>query len=199
MTFRNLACREYKFETDTILREELAYAGIPPVEGYDEDLILNMTMDSEVKTKVIAFWNLWKFQRAWIYWVCTSNYGLPFNYALPLHLQYGKVVRVDGDCSCPSPETRLGLGIGCYHVDTLEGLKSFADTLRKVVEDSKFPKVVYDKVGVVYNLWRHEDDKAIYLDDGGLVGTTAILRNTTSGVRYLEKLDGGDNLAAKEY
>jgi len=198
MYFKNLASKTYNPATDDVIREELAFAGIPPYDGYEEDFILNLTEKSEVQTKVIAFWNLWEFRRAWRYWVCTSKYGLPLEYALPLHLNFGREVRVDGDCGCHSPETRMGFGITCYHIDTAEGLKAFADTLKKIVEGSKFPKVICDGEGKRYNrIHVNETNGSASYDSDGTVLVVSY-RNTVSGIRYLEKHGGSDTLFAVE-
>ncbi|MCK9154794.1 MAG: hypothetical protein M0P12_01630 [Paludibacteraceae bacterium] len=200
MRLKNLASRTYNPSTDDALREELSFAGIPPCDKYGDDFVLNLTENSEVKTKVIAFWNLWEFRRAWNYWVCTSKYGLPLEYALPLHLNFGKEVRVDGDCGCPSPETRMGFGITCYHIDSVEGLKAFADTLMKVVEDSKFPEIVKNAVGFYYKFVQVCDlpNQGLYKLIGSDMSIIGVLRNTVSGVRYLEKKGSNDILSAVE-
>jgi hypothetical protein len=46
-----------------------------------------------------------------------------------------KDVRVAGHCGCPSPlEWYKGLAVGNYHVDSPEGLKALADTIKGLVE-----------------------------------------------------------------
>lgn len=79
----------------------------------------------------------WGFQRAWYYWVCKGP-GLPIEDAEKLHEKFGTVVRVAGDCTSPHPrEYYKGFGVGAYHVDSPEGLKALADTLKAVVERNK--------------------------------------------------------------
>ena len=46
-------------------------------------------------------------------------------------------MRVEGHCGCPSPlEYNKGFAVGLYHVDTPEGLKALADTIKQVAKDS---------------------------------------------------------------
>jgi hypothetical protein len=55
-----------------------------------------------------------------------------------LHKRYGHHVRVGGDGTGPSPRAHYkGLACGYYHVDTFEGLKALADTIKLVVEGPK--------------------------------------------------------------
>lgn len=126
-TFPNYAGRS---DVDIPLEEELELAGI-----FVERLPECCRKDrGEVKTIVIGTLHGWSFERFWYYWVCKGP-GIPIDAAMKLHEKYGKVVRVDGHCGCPSPLERFkGLGTGSYHVDTLRGLKALADTIREVVE-----------------------------------------------------------------
>ena len=48
--------------------------------------------------------NGWKFERAWYYWVATSDEGLPFDVAMEIQERMGSVVRANGDCGCRGPE-----------------------------------------------------------------------------------------------
>jgi len=90
----------------------------------------------EVKTSVSGSLFLWSFERAWYYWVAQGP-GIPPKYANELHEKFGKDVRVDGHCGCPSPkEWFKGFAVGHYHVDTQEGLNALADTIRKVAAES---------------------------------------------------------------
>ena len=79
----------------------------------------------------------WYFERAWYYWVAKGP-GIPPQYAEKLHKTHGKVVRVNGHCGAPSPlEYNKGFAVDLYHVDTPEGLKALADTIKQVMEDAK--------------------------------------------------------------
>lgn len=116
-------------DTDDILKKELTDAGIK-VEFLD----LLRKSSGEVKTGVVGTLHGWMFTRAWYYWEC-SGPGIPVEAAEKLHKDFGKVVRVDGHCGCPSPrEWFKGLGCGSYHVDSQEGLKALADTIKEIVE-----------------------------------------------------------------
>jgi hypothetical protein len=47
---------------------------------------------------------------------------------------HGTVVRVSGNVEGRSPREEFnGFGVGCYHVDTPQGLKALADTLKQVL------------------------------------------------------------------
>jgi len=89
----------------------------------------------EMKTLIRGCLDNWSFTRAWSYWVAEGP-GIPPEYTRSLHLKFGKEVRVDGDCTCPDPDTyHKGFATGLYHVDTQEGLNALADTLRQILQD----------------------------------------------------------------
>lgn len=126
-------CKNYAGieDCDEALIEELEFAGI---EHYKMPFILT----SEVPTRIIGQIKntQWGFERAWTYWVAKGP-GVPPFFAEKLHKEYGQVVRVAGHCGCPSPlEWYKGFGTGLYHVDTLEGLKALADTIKLVMNRS---------------------------------------------------------------
>lgn len=88
----------------------------------------------EVNTIILGTLLGWKFQRAWRYWIADGP-GIPLDAASSLQEKFGKEVRVDGSCTCPSPlDAFKGLGVGRYHVDTQSGLRALADTIKRVVE-----------------------------------------------------------------
>lgn len=87
----------------------------------------------EVSTKIIGVCESWSFKRAWYYWVAKGP-GIPLQLAEEFHQKWGKEVRVDGHCECPSPlEWFKGFAVDHYHIDTQEGLKAFADLLKSIV------------------------------------------------------------------
>ena len=91
----------------------------------------------EVKTAVMGSLYRWGFTRAWYYWVAKGP-GIPPVYANELHRQHGKEVRVDGNCTCPSPkEWFKGFAVGHYHIDTQAGLNALADVIRKIIAEVK--------------------------------------------------------------
>lgn len=120
-----------------LIPQELAAAGI---EVYDFKVDPNRG-HGEVPFCHIGHLGGWFFRRAWYYWVVarmSSNRSvvLPFEYADPLHQSHGKSVRVAGHCGAPAPReqyppTHGCLGVEMYHVDTPDGLKALADTIRK--------------------------------------------------------------------
>lgn len=136
MTFPNKAGDHA--DTDDILRAELKAAGIQTIQEADgkppeymADFVRRTS--GEVKTSVVGTLHGWKFTRAWYYWMCEGP-GIEVEAAERLHASHGKDVRVAGDCGCPSPRERFkGLACGHYHVDTPEGLKALADTIKELV------------------------------------------------------------------
>lgn len=172
----NCARSEYDPAVDVTLRAELDYAGITHSEK-NEPVIRSITKKSEVQTGVMGFWNGWRFTRAWYYWVCEGP-GIPFEDAMKLNEKFGKEVRVDGFAGGESPRRFHGLGVGHYHVDTLEGLKALADTIREVVQRHQFPQYVC--VGAKPNtarLLRHSGDWAWYYRDAGAFGVRATVKD----------------------
>lgn len=129
-------------DTDGILRAELKAAGIPTVEeaaGKPEGTYAELLRDmsGEVKTSVQGDLHGWTFKRAWYYWTAEGP-GIDVDAAEILHSTHGQVVRVAGHCGCPRPsEWYKGLACGNYHVDTPDGLKALADTIKELVARSK--------------------------------------------------------------
>lgn len=119
---------------DEKCRAELLAAGITPLE-----IEIFRGKGGEVPTKIRGASDPfgWGFRRAWYYWVAEGP-GIPPSYAAVLHEAHGTDVRVAGHCGCPSPlEWHKGFAVGLYHVDTAEGLKALADTIRQVAADAK--------------------------------------------------------------
>ena len=122
---KNLAGCEWESGTQEA-RSELEFAGVEVMELPGE-----MATRGEVNIKVIGILHGWEFQRAWYYWVGKGP-GLPLEYAVPLDEEWGKQARVHGDCACRGAAFwGKGQPITMYHVDTKEGLKALADTIRK--------------------------------------------------------------------
>ena len=119
-------------DADAEIEAELVAAGVM-VERLPEVLRERM---GEVKTIIMGWLHGWRFERSWRYWIAKGP-GIPPVYAEDLHRSHGKEVRVDGNCTCPSPrEWMNGFAVGLYHVDSQEGLNALAKTIRRVVEDS---------------------------------------------------------------
>lgn len=129
-------------DTDDILRAELKAAGIPTVQedaGKGPVYLADMLRRSsgEVKTSVVGVLHGWTFKRAWCYWMCEGP-GIEIVAAERLQEKYGTVVRAAGDCGCRGPRFWFnGLACGSYHVDSQEGLKALADTIKSLVSESK--------------------------------------------------------------
>jgi hypothetical protein len=122
-----------KQEIDDVCIKELETAGIKVI---NREFLREM--NGEVPTKIRGeLSRRWVFQRAWYYWIAEGP-GIPPDYAMKLHEAHGTEVRVDGHCGCPSPlEWFKGFAVGHYHVDTQEGLKALADTIKQIVLDAK--------------------------------------------------------------
>lgn len=113
-----------------VCRKELESAGIDCHE------MVRIRKGMIVKEIMGVVCDRWSFERAWSYWVAEGP-GLPPKYANALHKKFGKVVRVEGHCACPSPKSWMkGFAVGMYHVDTQEGLKALADALKKCAKDA---------------------------------------------------------------
>ena len=125
-------------DCDIEIKQELEIAKIPIHE-------FSFELRGEVPSKILGFLDGWKFERAWYYWVVTSEKNLLlFKYADPLHKKYGKAVRVDGHCGCPSPREWHSdpyyLGVSSYHVDSQLGLCKLVEAIKKQTEDNKKEK-----------------------------------------------------------
>lgn len=127
-------------DNDEVLTQELHDAGIMTLD--DKEHLSTAVKDvfkkssGEVVTSVIGELHGWTFRRAWRYWVATGP-GIDVLSAEALHREWGHVVRVDGDATCPSPRDRYkGFGCSLYHIDTPEGLAALARTLNMIVYKS---------------------------------------------------------------
>lgn len=91
----------------------------------------------EMRTIIMGSLHGWSFKRAWRYWIATGP-GIEVCEAERLHADYGKEVRVDGHCGCPSPREQFrGLACGHYHVDSQRGLNALAATINKICDKSR--------------------------------------------------------------
>lgn len=122
--FENLARREYEPEASDKVEKELIEAGIPV-------LTLSNYMNGEVKTYYIGILNGFVFERMWRYWSVKGN--MPLLNAEYLYKNYKDFdIRVAGHAGNPSPkEWSKDNFVDLYHVDTKEGLKILADTIKK--------------------------------------------------------------------
>ena len=136
MRFNNYAGRS---DVDKELQSELYLAGID-YKVYDF-----LKDQREVKSGVIGEITPcsdmprcgWTFRRAWTYWVAEGQ-GIPPTYAKKLFDSYGDTVRVEGNgCAYDPYKYNKGFAVGLYHVDSLEGLKALADTIKQVAKDAE--------------------------------------------------------------
>jgi hypothetical protein len=124
--FPNLAGKH----NDEIPQAELSTAKIPI------NILPEMCRYGECKTIIIGSLAGWSFKRAWIYWIAKGP-GIEVEAAERLHAKHGKTVRVDGHCGAPSPRKWFrGLACGHYHVDSPEGLKALADTIKSLTQEN---------------------------------------------------------------
>jgi hypothetical protein len=120
-------------DKDTEIAAELEAAGIE-VQRLPESFRDN---HPEMRTIVFGTIGPWSFKRAWYYWVAKGP-GIPPVEADKLQESHGSEVRADGDCACRGPRFwSQGFAAGVYHVDTEEGLKALADTIRSIFESRK--------------------------------------------------------------
>jgi hypothetical protein len=153
-----------KTKADLQILNELCEADIKIIEGEKSKGEVPYTL-----TGRLADWN---FSRAWEYWMThsESREGLPLEVAIELHERkyqifgereyktYGQVVRVNGDCRCPSPTEN----VRSYHIDSQKGLNALADairTLHKITSsrtDLKKILRLHNKISALYNKWETE-------------------------------------------
>ena len=89
-----------------------------------------------------------KFHRAWAYWIVDGFVPLYIANELYADPVGEKVVRVQGHCGCPPPEQWAKtipehgeeLFVTCYHIDSWQGLKLFADKIKKFLNDDGIPR-----------------------------------------------------------
>ena len=68
------------------------------------------------------------FIRAWYYWVVCGDVPLEVAKILYSNAVGEKNVRVNDQCGCPPPQANF---IGCYHIDSQEGLNFFVKILKE--------------------------------------------------------------------
>lgn len=143
MTFPNVATRleratpEQLSALDEIIRAELMSAGIIGPDGKGDpgnyfEAEFMRKQGGEVPTAIFAAKYRWSFKRLWYYYSATGP-GIPPLLAEEFHKTWGRQVRVDGHCGCPSPlEWERGFAVGKYHIDTPEGLAAFVKLLASI-------------------------------------------------------------------
>lgn len=129
---------------NTGTKADLEAAGIPVLH------------ESEKTGLAMGYLAGWSFTFNNYYWVAKSSDGapLPHDYAVPLHNERGKEVRVAGLCGCPHPlewyhPSRGFAGVPDYHVDSVEGLTALADAIRRW-RDEMAPEA-----GMSVHDWQH--------------------------------------------
>jgi len=121
-------------ETDDAVCAELAAAGLEKESIFQNDALRYSGKGRyfEVPASVVGLPHRWQLRRAWGYWIATGP-GIPPEHAIPFDEEWGKEVRVTGDCACRGAEFwGQGFAIGVYHIDTQEGLSAFVKLLEKV-------------------------------------------------------------------
>lgn len=139
--FVNRAHSDGQLPDDLAIAGELAQAGIPLMEGIKESFRKFLGGSPEVRTISVGELHGWVFHRHWSYWVAKGP-GIPYEDAVALH-EKQLAVRIEGHCADPHPrEYTHGLGAGSYHIDTSEGLRALADTIKAVVARVDQPKTI---------------------------------------------------------
>lgn len=106
---------------DIFIEVELEEAFIPVVR-------IPIATRSEVPWSVYGQLGDWQFTRSWYYWVAICHKGssdaIPFETAVKIQKDVGKIVRLDGDCGCRGPEVWLKNkeNAYAYHVNCICGL-----------------------------------------------------------------------------
>lgn len=163
-----------KTKADLQILEELSEADIQVVEG--------PRSRGEVPHTITGKLANWNFSRAWDYWIASASdlKGLPLEIATELHERkyplvgkdnyenYGEVIRVNGDAGCPHPREWARKGkIDCYHIDTQEGLSTFARTIRDLnnipsnINNPLHLLKLYHEISKLYSKWEtdsHEEN-----------------------------------------
>lgn len=124
---RHSATPEDYPEVDETIERELTEAGIKFQK------FPSIKPRGEVPTTILCGEaHRWGFTRAWYYYVAKGD-GIPPDIAEEFHKEWGTQVRVEGDCTCPSPlEYNRGFAVGMYHIDTQEGLNAFVRLLASI-------------------------------------------------------------------
>jgi hypothetical protein len=128
-------------EVDDAITAELTAAGLPMGTLDRGEGIVAMPESfrgcgngyyKEAPTNIYGFWHHWKFERAWYYYRASGR-GIPSDIAEEFHKTWGRQVRVNGHCGCPSPlEQNEGFAIDFYHIDTPEGMAAFVKFLNSI-------------------------------------------------------------------
>lgn len=124
--FKNLAGAAY---ADIVIEKELKEAGIEIIKGDRTRSEVPFTLTGKLGTFL--------FGRAWTYWIVACMMPLEAAKEMYENKIGAKSVRVAGHCGCPPPEKYACIGkdnqkyIRSYHIDTMPGLKLFAETTRK--------------------------------------------------------------------
>lgn len=126
---RNLAGEE---SCDPYILLELDLAGIDKVKKSSQGEV-PYSFEGELVNG-----SVYRFHRAWYYWIVDGPVPLSIARKMYEDEEGVKSVRVAGHCGCPPPEqwaTPSEKGepvVTTYHIDTWQGLKLFADSIRSI-------------------------------------------------------------------
>lgn len=109
-------------DRDRIIEEELMVCRIDPVH-------LERPNGHEVNASVQGKLGDIRFVRGWYYWIVDGHVPLFVAQRLYEDPLGRRDVRVNGHCGRPAPNPRDAT-IDCYHIDSLAGLRLFADVVR---------------------------------------------------------------------
>lgn len=133
----NLAHRDYNYDADKEVKNELLIANIPvfKLPGY---------MNTEVKTRYIGLLNGFVFDRAWTYWVCCGD--MPLNESQYIYDNYKKLkIRAGGHCGNVEPATVSYNPVYeqelCNLLDKYD-VPEYLERAKNIVDDKALPRFV---------------------------------------------------------
>ena len=132
----NLAHRDYNYDADKEVKNELLIANIPVFK-------LPSYMNTEVKTRYIGLLNGFVFYRAWTYWICCGD--IPLNEAQYLYDNYKELkIRAGGHCENVNPVTVSYNPVYKKAVIDLanKDIGEYINKCKDIVDDKTLPRFV---------------------------------------------------------
>lgn len=131
----NLARRDPDPRVDERIKIELTRARID-LRELDHDERKRSEVPATIGGRIGAF----TLQRAWMYWVVKGPMPLDAARALYADPIGADDVRVAGHCGCPPPDEWARDGfVDSYHIDSVAGLRLFADAVRNLDRPAPTP------------------------------------------------------------
>lgn len=133
----NLAHRDYNYDVDKEVKNELLIANIPVFE-------LQSYMNTEVKTRYIGLLNGFVFYRAWSYWICCGD--MPLEEAQYIYNNYQELkIRAGGHCGNVEPVTESYNPV--YKKELCDLLNKYdvpeyLEKAKSIIDDKTLPRFV---------------------------------------------------------